>query len=206
MKNLLATLCLSQGVPMLVAGDEMARTQGGNNNAYCQDNEISWIDWQALEREPGQTLYGFLRGLLQLRQQHQVFHRSRFFVGRTIPGTDVRDVTWLRPDGEPMTEKDWQVGHARTLGMLLSGEAGEMHLTERGEPEPDDTFLLIMNAGADEIDFHVPKAHWWCVFDTTVTGDAAEALPDEDTDLGEIDRFEVGGRALVLLRRNGGGE
>jgi len=204
LKNFLATLCLSQGVPMLVAGDEMARSQDGNNNAYCQDNELSWIDWQLLESDRGRALYAFVRDLLRLRRHHNVFHRQRFFVGRIIPGTDVRDVTWLRPDGVEMTEADWQVGHARALGMLLSGEAGLMHVTARGVPEPDDTFLMLLNAGAEPIVFRFPQAHWWCVFDTSATGELPEASAAQDTELGDIAGYEVGARALVLLRRNGG--
>ncbi len=204
MKNLLATLCLSQGVPMLVAGDEMGRSQRGNNNAYCQDNQLSWIDWRALEEEPARELHGFLRGLLRLRRAHAVFHRQRFFVGRIIPGTEVRDVTWLRPDGGVMREADWQVGHARALGMLISGEAGLMHVTERGVPEPDDTFLMILNAGVEPITFALPRASWHCVFDTTAADAVLEASPEEDTPLGDIGAYEVGSRSLVLLRRNGG--
>jgi len=204
MKNFIGTLLLSQGVPMLVGGDEMARTQHGNNNAYCQDNEISWVDWNLLEGERGRNLHGFTKRMLELRRRHYVFHRQRFFVGRIIPGTDARDVTWLRPDGEEMTEPDWHLPHARALGMLLSGEAGVMHLTARGVPEPDDTFLALMNAADDAIAFSLPRAQWWCVFDTTAADTAPSIDPDEDTDLGPIATYEVGPRSLVLLRRNGG--
>ncbi len=170
MKNLLGTLILSQGVPMLLSGDEAGRTQQGNNNVYCQDNELSWFDWAALEQEEGRELHGFVRRLLRLRHDHIVFHRSRFFHGRTIPGTDVQDVVWLRPDGEEMGQADWDVDHARCLGLLLSGEAGLMHVTERGEPEPDDTFLLLFNAGAEPMKFILPpcavKTGWQLEVDT----------------------------------------
>ena len=203
MKNLLATLLLSQGVPMLVAGDELGRSQSGNNNAYCQDNELSWIDWSLLETEPGQTLFAFVRALLRLRHAHQVFHRERFFSGRILPGTEVHDVLWVRPDGKPMTEPDWQVGHARALGMLLSGEAGVVHVTERGVPEPDDTFLLLLNAGIDPIPFTLPQSRWHCVFDTAASNDLLEADPGHDTDLGALQTYEVRARSLALLRRNG---
>jgi glycogen operon protein len=144
--------------------------------------------------------------MLELRRRHYVFHRQRFFVGRIIPGTEARDVTWLRPDGEEMTEPDWHQPHARALGMLLSGEAGVMHVTDRGEPEPDDTFLLVMNAAAETVPFTLPPAHWWCVFDTTADDTEPSVDPEEDTDLGRLDRYDVGPRSLVLLRRNGGGE
>ncbi|NBC97093.1 MAG: glycogen debranching protein GlgX [Deinococcus-Thermus bacterium] len=202
MKNLLATLLLSQGVPMLVAGDEMARSQGGNNNAYCQDNEISWIDWSALDREPGRTLHGFVRSLLALRRDHIVFHRSRFFHGRKIPGTEVKDVTWLRPDGAEMAEVDWSVGHARALGVLFSGEAGLMHVTERGEPEPDATFLMLLNAGDSPLAFALPALDgdgpWTRVFDT--------AHADDDAGNGDPMRpgtpYDLTARSMVVLRHD----
>ncbi|MEQ8967757.1 MAG: glycogen debranching protein GlgX [Azospirillaceae bacterium] len=196
--NMMATLLLSQGVPMMVAGDEFGRTQQGNNNAYCQDNEISWIDWSALEGEDGQLMHAFTRRLIALRRDHVVFHRSRFFHGRIIPGTEVADVVWLRPDGEAMTEDDWQVGHARTLGMLISGEAGLAHLTERGVPEPDDTFCLLLNAGDEPIDYTLPEPEpitgWSVVFDT-----AAERVPGRTEPSAAPLRLEP--RSTVLLRR-----
>ena len=154
MRNLLTTLLLSQGVPMLLAGDEFARTQGGNNNPYCQDSEIGWLDW-SLDEE-GEALLAFTRRLIALRSQHIVFHRSRFFSGGTIPGTEVKDVTWLRADGREMTAADWGEAHAKMLCLLLSGEAGLMHLTARGEQEPDDTFLLVMNASHLEVGQRLP--------------------------------------------------
>ena len=120
MRNLLATLLFSQGVPMLVAGDEFGRTQGGNNNAYCQDNELSWLDWESIDEE-GQALLAFTRKVITLRRDHIVFHRDRFFHGQVIPGTDVKDVTWFRPDGAEMSEEDWQVDETKTLAAMLSG-------------------------------------------------------------------------------------
>src|SRR5690606_32479979 len=110
MRNLLATLMFSQGVPMLLAGDEFARTQSGNNNVYCQDSEISWIDWEMDEK--GKAILEFTRQIIALRREHIVFHRNRFLHGRTIPGTEITDVTWLRPDGETMTDEDWNDAHA----------------------------------------------------------------------------------------------
>ncbi|MEO1089212.1 MAG: glycogen debranching protein GlgX [Pseudomonadota bacterium] len=199
-KNLLGTLILSQGVPMLVAGDEFGRTQHGNNNAYCQDNPTSWIDWTLLEDGPGRELHAFVRGLLNLRQRHIVFRRSRFFLGRTIPGTNVQDVVWLRPDGEAMDDHDWRVAHARALGVLLSGEAGLMHVTEQGEPEPDDTFLILLNAGIEPIEFALPPTYWSVVFDTIRTGNAPEASPQLETPHGFDGSYVVEDRSLVLLR------
>lgn len=147
MCNLMGTLLLSQGVPMITAGDEFGRTQRGNNNAYCQDNEISWVPWDNLDEEAGYLL-AFTRRLLALRRDHIVFRRSRFFHGQPIPGTEVRDVTWLRADGDPMTTEDWQNDRNHTLQVLVSGEAGSRFLSETGEQEPDDTFLLVLHAAA----------------------------------------------------------
>jgi glycogen operon protein len=169
MRNMLATLLLSQGVPMLLGGDEFGRSQGGNNNSYCQDNEISWFDWEGMG-EDGEALLAFTRKLIALRRDHIVFHRNRFFHGQTIPGTEVKDVVWLRPDGQEMTEDDWQDAHAKALAVRLSGEAGLMHLTERGEQEPDDTFLILVNAAHETVNFRLPpepaEARWEVLVDT----------------------------------------
>jgi isoamylase len=170
MRNFLATLLLSQGVPMLLAGDEFGRTQGGNNNAYCHDNELGWLDWTGIDDE-GRALLEFTRSLIALRRAHIVFHRDRFFHGKIIPGTNVKDVVWLRPDGVEMAEADWHQAQARALGMRLSGEAGLMHLTPRGEQEPDDTFLIFMNAAADSRAFRLPEdapgTSWRVLIDTS---------------------------------------
>ena len=123
MRNFLATLLLSQGVPMLLGGDEFGRSQGGNNNAYCQDNEISWLDWEGMGDE-GKALLSFARKLIALRRAHIVFHRHRFFLGEIIPGTEVKDVVWLRPDGAEMSEADWGNTQAKALAVRLSGEPG----------------------------------------------------------------------------------
>jgi len=183
MRNLLATLLLSQGVPMLVAGDEFGRTQNGNNNAYCQDNEVSWLDWNAIGEEEGQALLAYTQRLVALRRDHIVFHRNRFFQGQLIPGTGVKDVMWLRPDGAEMEEADWQDPQAKALGMRLSGEAGLMHLTTRGEQELDDTFLVLLNAAHESVPFQLPEenngGHWRVLIDTADI--AAEEAPAEPT-------------------------
>ena len=170
MRNLMATLLLSQGVPMLLGGDELGRSQSGNNNAYCQDNEISWIDWEI--QDEAAAMLEFTRRLIALRREHIVFHRSRFFHSRTIPGTDIQDVVWLHPHGREMTESDWHDGHGKTLGARLSGQAGLMHLTPRGEKESDDTFLIVMNAAAEDVRFQLPSevagSHWETVVDTSI--------------------------------------
>ncbi len=170
MRNFLATLLFSQGVPMLLAGDEFGRTQAGNNNAYCQDNEISWLDWKGVNDE-GNALIEFTRRLIALRREHLAFHRNRFFRGQIIPGTEVKDVVWLRPDGTEMNQENWADINAKALGVRLSGEAGLMHLTPRGEREPDDTFLIFMNASPDDIRFRLPSDDgglaWQILVDTS---------------------------------------
>jgi glycogen operon protein len=175
MGNLLTTLLLSQGVPMLLAGDEFGRTQGGNNNPYCQDSEIGWLDWDISAE--GEELLAFTRELLRLRREHIVFHRARFFGGCTIPGTEVKDVTWLRADGREMGEGDWGDPDGRRLCLLLCGEAGLMHLTARGDQETDDTFLLVMNASHEEVGQLLPAGgedtSWQVLVDTAQPAAAA---------------------------------
>ncbi|MDX9859523.1 MAG: glycogen debranching protein GlgX [Rhodospirillales bacterium] len=169
MRNFLATLLVSQGVPMLVAGDEFARTQHGNNNAYCQDSEVNWIDWSGIGPEAGQ-LQEFVRFAIALRRRHVVFRRSRFFHGGVIPGTETKDITWLRPDGREFGEADWRNPANHCIGFLLSGEAGHYHLTSSGEPEPDASFVVILNAGDTDVPFRLPDVagggDWACVIDT----------------------------------------
>jgi len=202
MRNLLTTLLLSQGVPMVVAGDEFGRTQGGNNNAYCQDDVISWIDWDLSDE--GKSLLAFTQRLIRLRSEHIVFHRGRFFQGAVIPGTDVKDVTWLRADGEEMTEGDWADPEARMLCLLLSGEAGLMHLTERGEKETDDTFLLIVNASHEEASQKLPAtrdgAGWQTLIDSAI-----DPLADPGPDAGggqpgSGERFAAGQEIGLVAR------
>ncbi len=197
MRNFLATLLLSQGTPMLLAGDEFAHTQGGNNNVYCQDSEISWLDWEGIN-EAGRSQMDFVSRLLKLRQEHIVFHRDRFFSGQVIPGTEVKDVIWLHPSGREMTPEDWQGGDARCLAIRLSGEAGIVHLTQTGEQEPDDTFLLLVNAGHEDVAFVLPNGDtvtWQTLVDTMVE----DGRSDGDALPGGSERV-VGGRSLQLLR------
>src|SRR5690606_10853684 len=154
-RNFLVTLFTSQGVPMLCAGDEMGRTQGGNNNAYCQDNEVSWIRWDLSERDA--ELLDFARRLARLRSEHPVFQRRHFFQGRRIRGSELEDLTWLRPDGHEMTEDEWNSGFTRCFGMRLGGDA-MLEWDERGERVTDDTFLLLFNADSLNISFTLPRA------------------------------------------------
>jgi glycogen operon protein len=176
-RNFLATLLLSEGTPMLLAGDEFGRSQNGNNNAYCQDNEINWIDWESVG-EDGQKLRLFVRRLIDIRREHIVFRRGRFLHGAPTPGTDIKDITWLRPDGNEKQQHDWDRPEARCLSFVLSGEAGRYHLTPDGRTEPDETFLVIMNARGEPIDYTLPVFHEEC--DWTVVLNTYEDDDPED--------------------------
>ncbi len=177
MRNFLATLLLSQGVPMILAGDELGRTQEGNNNAYCQDGPLSWMPWDRVG-EQEQAFLQFTRRLVRIRSEHIVFHRNRFFHGEVIPGTEERDIVWFRPDGQEMTEADWNDPEARAISVRLSGKAGLTHLTARGTRESDDTFLIFMNAAHDEVSFLVPEtppeSEWKVMVDTAEDTAAGE--------------------------------
>jgi glycogen operon protein len=193
-RNLLATLFLSQGVPMLLGGDELGRTQRGNNNAYCQDNEISWVDWNLDDRRRG--LLSFTRRLVELRNRHPVLQRPRFLVGDTIWDSRERDISWVRPDGEEMTPEDWQLPWISTLGFMLGGDAIQM-VDERGERLIDDHLLVLMNAHHEPATFRLPgegdAGRWILELDTADLGRA----PGADLS-GE---YKMTGRSLVVLRQ-----
>lgn len=166
-RNLLATLMLSQGVPMILGGDEIGRTQRGNNNAYCQDNEISWLDWTP---EAGKrALFEFTRDLIRLRLEHPNLHRRKFFQDREIRGTVEKDVGWFRPDGEEMTDEEWSAGWVRCIGVRLNGETLN-DSDSKGAPLHDDTFMLLLNPHHEPIDFYLPKpdeqTHWEMIVNT----------------------------------------
>jgi isoamylase len=167
-RNFLATLLLSQGVPMLLAGDEIGHTQNGNNNAYCQDNEISWLNWN--EKSQDSDLLAFTRFVIALRKNHPIFHRRKFFQGRSIKGTQVKDIIWLLPDGREMSEEEWKQESARCLGLFLAG-AGLDEVDEHNEAINDDSFLVLMNASHEPISFHLPalqqEGTWIAVLDTS---------------------------------------
>ncbi len=196
-RNFLTMLLLSQGVPMLLAGDEMGRTQNGNNNAYCQDNETSWLDWDLGVHD--KDLLAFVCRLIQLRNKHPVFHRRHFFQGRHIMGANVKDIFWLRPDGEEMARKEWDQHHARCLGLLMHGDAIEEH-DERGRRIRDDSFLLCLNADSRSVAFRMPRhvgiARWGVEIDTCF---ADGKRPDRRTfNTGE--NYPLQERSTVLLR------
>ncbi len=157
----------SQGVPMLVAGDETGRTQAGNNNAWCQDNEISWLDWNLDERR--RELLEFTRRLIQIFNAHPVLRRRKFFQGRPVRGAEIKDISWLRPDGREMTNEDWRNDQARSLAVLLAGDAID-EMDERGRRITDDTLLLLLNANHRGVSFTLPTplrgAGWEQLLDT----------------------------------------
>ena len=166
-RNFITTLFLSQGVPMFLAGDEVGRTQQGNNNAYCQDNEISWINWEQFGTE--KELVSFVRKVIALRQRHPVFRRRNFFQGRAIKGAGIKDILWLRPDGREMTDEEWNQEHARTLGVFLSGSAVD-EIDDRGQLITDENFVVLMNAHHEDVPFSLPTVAsgmaWISLIDT----------------------------------------
>ena len=203
-RNFLATLFFSQGVPMLCAGDEMGRTQQGNNNAYCQDNEISWVNWRLSTRD--RELLDFARRVAALRREHRIFRRRRFFRGRRIRGSELEDILWLRPDGEEMTDEEWNTHFVRCFGMLLNGQA-MLEWDELGQPVHDRTFLLLFNADQNLIPFQLPvsarAAAWELILDTS----APERPRPGEPALPGDSRVELLGRSLLVLRRHDpGGE
>jgi isoamylase len=194
MRNLLATLLLSQGVPMISMGDEVARTQRGNNNAYCQDNELSWLDWDFTPAQ--RDLLAFTRRVLELQRRHRVFRRRTFFQGRAIRGAEVKDLTWFDPQGREMTDEAWNAGFVRALMVRLAGDA-IAETDERGRRIVDDTFVLLLNAAEQGITFHLPSHRpdltWERVLDTGAAGwDRPGFL--------RFDRYPLRSRALAVLR------
>src|SRR3954451_15433643 len=193
-RNFIATLFLSQGVPMICHGDELGRTQDGNNNGYCQDNEITWMDWAKVDEE----LVAFTQRVSQLRHEHPVFRRRRFFDGRpTRRGEGLPDIAWFTPDGQEMTEDDWESGFGRSISMYLNGD-GIPDRDHRGQRVVDGSFLLCFSAHDEAIDFTVPReedgASWAVVIDTmTATAEEHVVKPG--------DTISVGPRALVVLER-----
>ena len=199
-RNFLTTLFLAQGVPMLLHGDELGRTQGGNNNAYCQDNDVSWVDWN--RARDFEHLTEFICRLSELRRSHPVFRRRRFFVGTPLRGARLEDIAWLQPSGEPMTEEDWENGYAKSLAVFLNGKA--IHeLDARGERIVDDSFLLLFNAHHEPLTFTMPDASYGDVWNVVL--DTAAPLLDDAVDgprsVKAGTNFDVEGRSILVLRR-----
>ena len=194
-RNFLATLFLSQGVPMLLAGDEFGRSQGGNNNAYCQDNEISWIDWNLDWR--GQQLLEFTRTLIQLFRAHPTLRRRKFFQGRKVRGSGAKDITWFRPDGVEMTGTDWKDTMVRCLGLRLAGDA-ITEVDDQGNPIVDDTLIVLMNAYHESIPFVMPGHEddhcWQMLVDTRQL-----SLDSRPKLLLAGETYELEARSLALL-------
>jgi isoamylase len=193
-RNFLTTLFLSQGVPMLLGGDELGHTQGGNNNAYCQDNELTWFDWDHVD----DGLRAFVTRVIQFRKAHPAFQRRRWFLGRSVRG--VSDICWFTPSGQEMTDSDWQMGFARTVGMFLNGKAITTP-DDRGEPVIDDSFYLLFNAHSAPIDFTLPTEPWgdrWAkVIDTN------DPIPDlrNHAEFHAGEHVTVESHAVVVLKR-----
>jgi isoamylase len=215
-RNFLVTLFCSQGIPMMAAGDEMGRTQQGNNNAYCQDNDLSWVDWEGGAKQA--DLLEFACALSALRRRHPVFRRRRFFSGLSAtepgPGADggMQDLVWLTPSGQEMTGGDWDTYYARSLGVFLNGSA----ISEpgpHGEAVRDDDFLLFVNAHSEPVTFVLPgarfAAEWEILVDSSATADGAASPPAQDGTARRVrpgdrvsagGRIRAGGRAMLVLR------
>jgi glycogen operon protein len=193
MKNLLATLLLSQGTPMLLAGDEFARTQRGNNNAYCQDNEISWVDWNHDERD--QRLIGFVQKLIGLRHQYPTLRRARFLTGEYSEELGVKDVAWINANGEEMRQEHWDDANTRCFGMLLDGRAQETGIRRRGELA---TLLVIFNPWQDVVKFTLPSGNgggrWRLRADTNFP----DSTEEPEFDFGHA--YQVTARSLLLFQ------
>jgi glycogen operon protein len=200
-RNYLTTLLLSQGVPMLLAGDEMGRSQGGNNNAYCQDNEISWMDW-AVRAEEDQALLDYVRRLIRLRADHAVFCRRRFFRGQALRGGRNRlgDIAWFTLAGEEMADGDWDAGFAKSLTVFLNGRAIS-EPDRRGEKIIDDSFLLLFNASENDLQFIIPPRRygprWSKLLDTAYP--VVEFEDESPVKPGDV--VSVMNYSLQLLRR-----
>jgi glycogen operon protein len=197
-RNFLATLFLSQGVPMLLHGDELGRTQHGNNNVYAQDNELAWIDWE--RAKDFEVLSEFTGRLARLRHNHPVFRRRRHFQGRVVKGTEIQDIGWFTPAGDWMTEDDWDSGFAKSVAVFLNGE-GIREPDMRGEPIKDDSFFLLFNGHFEPIEFTLPDLgageHWNVAIDT-----AAPMLADaEARSVKTGEPVEVDARSVLVLQR-----
>ncbi|MEA2783163.1 MAG: isoamylase [Rhodospirillaceae bacterium] len=198
-RNMLGTLLLSQGTPMLLAGDEFGRSQDGNNNAYCQDNEISWVNWDIAEQR--KSLIGFVRTLIELRHQYPILRRSRFLTGEYNQDLDVKDVTWINATGAEMRDEDWADETMRCFGMLVDGRAQATGIRQRGQ---DATLLLVLNGHHDLVKFTLPETtgghRWSLLIDTNIP----ESEPKEEFKTGDV--YDVTGRSLLLfaLQRDNG--
>lgn len=197
-RNFIATLLLSQGVPMLSHGDEIGRTQRGNNNAYCQDNEVSWIEWDTADED----LFEFTRKVIQLRKEHHVIRRRHWFSGNPVQRSMLPDIQWFRIDGAEMTEEDWNTGYAKALAVFING-FGIDAKDVRGHEIVDDSFMLLFNASHEPMRFRLPGPKWgerWHLEIDSSTGEIPET-PLVAATFGGAATLEVEPRSLMLLRR-----
>ncbi|MFI5938484.1 glycogen debranching enzyme, partial [Actinoplanes sp. NPDC051494] len=195
-RNFLATLLLSQGVPMVAHGDELGRTQQGNNNVYAQDNELSWIDWEDARHHDVLTL--FAESLTKLRADHPIFRRRRFFTGEPAGDTKVPDIAWLRRDGETMTEQDWNERSGMTMTVFLNGN-GIPERDELGEQIVDSSFLVLFNPLWEAVSFTLPPRSYGGGWETVVnTADPLLASRKKTVKAGG--NVDVGGHTMVVLR------
>jgi glycogen operon protein len=197
-RNFLLTLLVSQGVPMLLGGDELGRTQQGNNNAYCQDNELSWYDWENADRD----LFGFTARLIRLRREHPVLRRRNWFAGHPIGqahADNLPDIAWFAPDGSEMSEEQWVESFAKSLAIFLNGNAIASR-DRRGEPIVDESFLLLFNAHDGEVDFALPDASYGSAWFVEIDTSAADG-DGRDKTIPSASTVAVGPRSVVVLRR-----
>jgi glycogen operon protein len=194
-RNFLAMLLLSQGVPMLLAGDERSRTQGGNNNAYCQDNPIGWVDWSLDDAARAQL--DWTRRLIRLRREHPALHRRRFFQDRSIHGRRVREVEWFGPDGRELSEAEWSEAAVGPLGMLLNGQEMD-EIDEQGQQLRDDILLLLLNPGAKALRFRLPSVPGGAAWSPLL--DSAEPDAEGRPTIRSGAAYRMAGRSLALLR------
>jgi isoamylase len=192
MRNLLATLLLSQGTPMMLAGDEFGRTQQGNNNAYCQDNDISWVDWKLAYKN--KCLASFVRKLIELRQKYPILRRKLFLNGDYIEDLGIRDVTWINPQGEQMSIEDWHDPGVRCFGMLLDGRAQTTGIRQRGK---EATILLIFNARAEDVEFTMPDYTGPCKWSLLIDSNTPDVAQTDLAASGES--HCVNGRSLLAF-------
>jgi isoamylase len=194
-RNFLTTLFLSQGVPMLVAGDELSRTQNGNNNAYCQDNELSWIDWNSADKE----LIDFTKQLIRFRHKHPTFRRRRWFQGQPIKGMGVEDIGWFQPDGSEMSEEHWNQDFAKSMAVFLNGQ-GIRSVGPKGEQITDDSFYIIFNAHHEPLEFKLPSRkygnNWIKVIDTTTS-----SITEDSGSYNAKDTITADSRSIIVLRK-----
>jgi isoamylase len=196
-RNLLVTLVLSQGVPMLLGGDEIGRSQRGNNNAYCQDNEISWFDWSL--RDENLALLGFTRRLMDFRSRHPVFRRRKWFQGRGLFGSGVSDIGWFNPDGKEMTGDQWNDGMAKCMCVFLNGEEVP-DPGPRGERITDDSFLIFFNAFHEPLEFTIPDGDYGSAWAAEIdTNDPSLKEGSLTYKAGEVISIEA--RSVLVLRR-----